>query len=241
MATAARKAVGRARAGPVLRRLRAVFLGDQRTDLLTHLPKGSVGAEIGVWRGDFSARLLRVARPAQLHLVDPWNFEPGAAYEHAWYGGAVAKTQAEMDRVYESVLRRFADEMEAGTVHVHRGSSARIGVLFDNAYFDWVYIDGIICTRREERPEVFARQVNPRLTPVTTRRARMVGGRCDQAVDSLWPRTASRPPGPPFVLRRPRCLPRGGKPPGAERHDHCGGFTCCCLPAASGRVLDTRL
>jgi hypothetical protein len=162
MAPVAWKAVGRARAGPVLRRLRAVFLGDQRTDLLTHLPKGSVGAEIGVWRGDFSARLLRVVRPAQLHLVDPWNFEPGAAYEHAWYGGAVAKSQAEMDRVYESVLRRFADEMEAGTVHVHRGSSARIGVLFDNAYFDWVYIDGNhLYEYVKSDLEVFARKVKP--------------------------------------------------------------------------------
>jgi hypothetical protein len=162
MTRAPRKAVGRTRAGPVLRRLRAAFLGDARSDLLAHLPKSSVGAEIGVWRGDFSARLLRVVRPAQLHLVDPWNFEPGAAYERAWYGGAVAKNQAEMDGVHESVLGRFAAEIEAGTVRVHRGPSARIGVLFDDAYFDWVYIDGNhLYEYVKSDLEVFARKVKP--------------------------------------------------------------------------------
>ena len=138
----ARRDARRLRARRFLRRFRKVLVGDERVDLLNLLPKGSVGAEIGVWRGDFSSRLLSVVRPARLHLVDPWKFETSSGYERARYGGAVAKNQAEMDGIYETVLRRFAEEAETGVVLVHRGPSAQIGMQFDDAYFDWVYIDG---------------------------------------------------------------------------------------------------
>jgi len=139
-----------------------VLVGDERADLLNLLPKGSVGAEIGVWRGDFSSRLLSVVRPARLHLVDPWKFETSSGYERARYGGAVAKNQAEMDGIYETVLRRFAQEAETGVVLVHRGPSAQIGMQFDDAYFDWVYIDGNHLYEYVKRDlEVFATKVKP--------------------------------------------------------------------------------
>jgi hypothetical protein len=135
-------AARRPRARRVLRRFRKAFVGDERAELLNLLPEGSVGAEIGVWRGDFSARLLSVVRPARLHLVDPWKFETSSSYEGARYGGAVTKNQAEMDGIYETVLHRFAEEVRTGVVLVHRGPSAQIGTEFNDAYFDWVYIDG---------------------------------------------------------------------------------------------------
>jgi hypothetical protein len=54
-----------------------------RRFLLGLLPRGSVGAEIGVWRGDFSAWILRTVRPARLHLIDPWAFRSGGEYREA--------------------------------------------------------------------------------------------------------------------------------------------------------------
>jgi hypothetical protein len=158
----AQQALRRFRRGPFVRRIREVLVQDERGDLLNLLPKGSIGAEIGVWRGDFSSRLLQDARPARLHLVDPWKFEMGFDYERAWYGGAVAKNQAEMDGIYESVLRRFAKEVEAGVVLVHRGPSASIGMQFDDAYLDWVYIDGNHLYEYVKKDlEVFALKVKP--------------------------------------------------------------------------------
>lgn len=155
-------AARRRRARRFLRRFRKVFVGDERGELLNLLPKGSVGAEIGVWRGDFSSRLLSVVRPARLHLVDPWKFETSSLYERAWYGGTGAKNQAEMDAIYETVLRRFAQEAETGVVLVHRGPSAEIGMQFDDAYFDWVYIDGNHLYEYVKRDlEVFATKVKP--------------------------------------------------------------------------------
>jgi len=136
------QAARRFRGGRLLARFRTMFVGDSRADLLELLPKGSIGAEIGVWRGDFSSRLLRIVRPARLHLIDPWRFEEHADYEGAWYGGGIARNQSDMDDIYESVCVRFADEVESGVVLIHRGPSAQIGMEFDDAYFDWVYIDG---------------------------------------------------------------------------------------------------
>jgi hypothetical protein len=116
--------------------------GDGRRFLLRLLPKGSVGAEIGVWRGDFSARVLRTVRPAKLHLVDPWAFQGGDAYHDAWYGGKAAADQAAMDRIHDEVVRRFGREAAAGVVEVHRSASADAAALFPDDYFDWVYVDG---------------------------------------------------------------------------------------------------
>ncbi|MGH2994959.1 MAG: class I SAM-dependent methyltransferase [Gaiellaceae bacterium] len=110
--------------------------------LLRMLPQGSVGAEIGVWKGDFSARILRVVRPARLHLVDPWAFMGGEPYREARYGGKVALDQTAMDELYEDVLRRFTRPIASGVVEVHRCLSAEAASRFPDGYFDWVYVDG---------------------------------------------------------------------------------------------------
>jgi hypothetical protein len=43
-----------------------------------------VGAEIGVWKRDFSAKILAAVGPSKLHVVDPWKFESDGAYGGAW-------------------------------------------------------------------------------------------------------------------------------------------------------------
>lgn len=115
---------------------------DRRDFLLELLPRRSAGAEIGVWRGDFSARILEIVRPARLHLIDPWAFETDERYGEAWYGGGLSTSQEEMDAVYEGVRRRFADEIAEGVVVLHRAPSADVGPEFEDESLDWVYIDG---------------------------------------------------------------------------------------------------
>jgi len=41
--------------------------------ILDFIPRGGVGAEIGVFRGHFSERILEVNKPRKLYLVDPWT------------------------------------------------------------------------------------------------------------------------------------------------------------------------
>lgn len=101
------------------------------------LPARSIGAEIGVWQGDFSAAILTVAQPRTVHLIDPWQSAP-AELEGVLYD----KPQADMDAIHDQVLRRFAHEIASGTVVVHRARSADAAGEIADGSLDWAYIDG---------------------------------------------------------------------------------------------------
>ena len=115
---------------------------DPRDFVLRKIPRSAVCAEIGVYKGDFSERILALARPQRLHLIDPWTFESGDTYERALYGRAHAKSQSELDAVLGSVKERFEQEIRVGTVVIHRERSAQAAAHFADEYFDWLYIDG---------------------------------------------------------------------------------------------------
>ena len=112
-------------------------LRSRRSFLFSKLPKVSIGAEIGVWRGDFSMEILSRARPRELHLIDPWQFAP--SLPGRLYGGREAKSQSDMDQIYQSVVDRFERRRQ---VRIHRASSRDAAASFPNGFFDWVYIDG---------------------------------------------------------------------------------------------------
>jgi len=106
------------------------------------VPKGAACAEIGVWKGDFSARILSVVRPSKLHLVDPWTAISSGEYAEARYGGKLERGQTEMDALYLAVLERFADERRQGVVEVHRLRSTEAENRFADGELDFVYVDG---------------------------------------------------------------------------------------------------
>lgn len=109
---------------------------------MERMPKHSVGAEIGVWLGDFSALALRVVKPQALHLIDPWKYEPDPAYQKSQYGGEKGCGQARMDLIFSLALKRFKRDIASGVVCVHRSPSTAAVATFPDDYFDWVYIDG---------------------------------------------------------------------------------------------------
>ena len=113
-----------------------------RTFLLGRFPRGSIGAEIGVHKGDFSEQILRLVRPAKLHLIDPWKYESSDRYRNAYYGGKAKGGQVEMDHRYAEVCDRFRRHINSGRVIVHRACSGDACDSFPDDYFDWVYIDG---------------------------------------------------------------------------------------------------
>lgn len=131
-----------ARAG---RALRSVLFSpgtgqNGRDFLLEEMPSSGRCAEIGVDEGDFSRRILGINRPAELHLVDPWEYCEAGDYVDAIYGGDRGGSQERMDEVYRAVRKRFAEDIAAG--RVHRMTSGAAAEMFPSAYFDWVYIDG---------------------------------------------------------------------------------------------------
>lgn len=112
------------------------------------IPKGTVGVEIGVWRGESSERLLEKA--SFLHLVDPWtpvvyedSDEFGDYQEYLKrYSKLVGSEDPDdfkeyYDKVYRTVCRRF----DGKPVTIHRTTSARFFADFEEKV-DWVYIDG---------------------------------------------------------------------------------------------------
>jgi SAM-dependent methyltransferase len=101
------------------------------------MPKTAVCAEIGVWKGEFSELIRSMTLPRKLHLIDPWKFQ--GEFPERMYGGSVAKEQSDMDRIYENVRNRFNNYQN---IILHRGKSEKVLQDFENAYFDWVYIDG---------------------------------------------------------------------------------------------------
>ena len=108
-----------------LHRLKVQELRD-RSALAALLPVGAVGCELGVWRGDHAADLLRNARPRKLHLVDNWSWP------------------ASLDPLAETkrLRARFRAEIAAGRVEVHAMSFADFLAPIPDRSIDWIYVDG---------------------------------------------------------------------------------------------------
>lgn len=123
------------------RKVASLIRRDSRDKLLSALPQGSKGAEIGVHLGEFSKKILRVVRPTELHLVDPWLYQDGEKYDMALYGGK-SGGQKEMDERHAGVVQAFAQEIESKSVFVHRLDSVSALKAMQEASLDWVYIDG---------------------------------------------------------------------------------------------------
>ena len=117
-------------------------------NVVSRIPKDSVGVEIGVWRGDSSELFLRRAR--HMHLVDAWSidvFRESAEFDgfqnyldrYSETVGSSHESDFELyyESVYQSVRKRFVDR----PVTIHRGPSEQFFDRF-NSTVDWVYIDG---------------------------------------------------------------------------------------------------
>jgi len=108
-----------------------------RVRLLDYLVKGGAVAEIGVWKGDFAAVLIEKLQPRELHLIDPWLFQP--QFPNRMYGGLAVKNQAGMDRLHKSVVARFVNRPE---VLIHREASIDAMHKLPDASLDVVFVDG---------------------------------------------------------------------------------------------------
>jgi hypothetical protein len=108
----------------------------KRHFLFDILPKNSICAEVGVWKGDFSQEILDHLNPKELYLIDPWLYIP--SYSESWYGGAEAKSQEDMDKIYFNVIERFKNNSR---VEILKMSSTEASKIFPDNYFDFVYID----------------------------------------------------------------------------------------------------
>jgi hypothetical protein len=103
--------------------------GRTRSELLQDLPKNSVGAEIGVFCGDFSREILHIVQPQCLHLVD--------LFEGKVTSGD--KDGRHMRTVDMGVMRGVFDSFDA--VLTHAADSVAWLESQPYASLDWVYLD----------------------------------------------------------------------------------------------------
>ena len=111
-----------------------------RVEFVKKLPRNAVAAEVGVLRGGFSEMILEHATPKEFHMVDCWKHQTGN-----YVADPSNLKQHEMDEMYREVCEKFNDyENKNGVVadvHIHREFSRDAVKIFDDHYFDWVYID----------------------------------------------------------------------------------------------------
>ena len=131
----------------------------RRREVLDLLPRGGAGVEIGVLDGDFSAAILRAARPARLVLVDPWRPAEEPDRAGALYAAGSGR---DMEATFERVRARFAGEIAAGRVEVVRGGVADAEGAVADASLDFAYVDGDHREAGVERDLAFAlRKLRP--------------------------------------------------------------------------------
>lgn len=107
-----------------------------RLHVLRWIPRGSVGVEVGVWRGRFTKVLLK-ARPKRIYLVD--SYEPSADETEAWTTASQAYN-AMQDRLRSQIRRRRVIHIQDPYGDPSPSPEASQG--FEDGSLDWVYIDG---------------------------------------------------------------------------------------------------
>lgn len=103
------------------------------------VPQGAVIAEIGVFKGAFSQRLLDVLAPSKLYLVDPWKNQDDKELFGTWYH---VNSSNNMDEIYGDVCETFRSEIASGQVEIVRGKSSDLVGKLSGKRLNFVYIDG---------------------------------------------------------------------------------------------------
>ena len=108
-----------------------------RRFLKEYVAPGGIGAEVGVFWAHFSEVLLREFKPARLYLVDPWDLLHGETFRFIspYTLDGKLTTATAMARA-QRLARRHPRK-----VSVERCFSVDFFNGFEDAHFDWVYLD----------------------------------------------------------------------------------------------------
>ncbi len=114
-----------------------LLTGLNRDAMLKLLPSGGVGIEIGVNRGAYSKKIVALAAPKVLHLIDPWPTDSTDDYIKTY------RVKDDMQAHYDMVRADFAPQIAQGRIVVHRKYSRECASLFVDGQLDFVYVDGM--------------------------------------------------------------------------------------------------
>jgi hypothetical protein len=103
------------------------------------LPKGGVGAEIGVFTGLFSTILLDVARPSHAYFVDPWWEAFGQNYPN--WGRYTDHGRLSTSVAHRTAVRRINSHARDAKTEVLVEYSTTFFPRTPDRHFDWIYLD----------------------------------------------------------------------------------------------------
>ena len=121
------------------KRKRRVSKEAVRRKFLQKLPKGGLAVEIGVWRGEFSSTIIELITPDKLVLIDPWAHIEDESHTEAFVGRTDG---GKMDRIFNRVLKKFKDVIDAGQVAMERDISVPALETFEDHSISFAYVDG---------------------------------------------------------------------------------------------------
>lgn len=108
-----------------------------RDRLLRYLPKGGRVAEIGVFKGKFSAKILSRTKPSRLTLVDAWD----TGVERGHIPRLKRLEAARFDKLATSLPRRLKWRSPATRIESCRSLSVPAADRYPDGELDWIYID----------------------------------------------------------------------------------------------------
>lgn len=111
-----------------------MIIFNTRDELIESLPKDMIVCEIGVFKGEFSEKLLTNTNPKELHLIDLFE---GVVPSGDKDGNNMV--YANLNNEYELLTKKYKNN---STIVIHKGSSSDILKNFKDDYFDMIYIDG---------------------------------------------------------------------------------------------------
>jgi hypothetical protein len=111
----------------------------ERRPLADLLPKGGIGAEIGVFAGLFSAILLELTKPRLAYFVDPWWTVFGERYPD--WGTYTDRGRLATRTAYQAASRRIASHANGARTEIVIDVSMNFFKGMPDHYFDWVYLD----------------------------------------------------------------------------------------------------
>ena len=120
----------------LLHKTRQLLELSSRSNIFNILPKNSICAELGVFKGSFSKQIIKYTSPKEIYLIDVWWTEFGEYYpdwgEYTNYGKLKTRD------AYNETLKKINNYPNT---FIHVGNDVEFLKTFSNHYFDWVYID----------------------------------------------------------------------------------------------------
>ena len=99
-----------------------------------------IGAEIGVWKGQMSAKLLELMPNLTLYMVDWWKAPPAG---HSYFEGSIKiarMSNEQLEEAYQDTIKRIEPYKERAKIY--RGESTNIAKIIDGVLFDFIFFDG---------------------------------------------------------------------------------------------------